>query len=199
MSHAVTRPSLLIRLRQEGDDRSWREFDAAYSDLIVRYGRRCGLQLADAEEVRQVVLAKLSRSLRSFEYDPRRGRFRDYLRQCVRNAIASFSSRHNLPLTPVSIDEATQAVAADEPDRAWDEEWVQHHYRRALQALRATTDTKTLVIFDELLRGADVAALAERFATTEANIRKIKQRMRERLEQTIRRQLADEEACDDSA
>jgi DNA-directed RNA polymerase specialized sigma24 family protein len=93
------------------------------------------------------------------------------------------------------MDEA--AMAANTPDPAWDEEWVQHHYRRAMHTLRATTESRTLAVFDEVLRGAGPAMLAERFGITEENVRKIKQRMRDRLEQTIRRQLADEEARED--
>jgi RNA polymerase sigma-70 factor (ECF subfamily) len=189
-----TRPSLLVRLRHR-DENAWREFDAAYSDLIVRYCRRCGLQLADAEDVRQLVLAKLSRSLQTFAYDPGRGRFRDYLRKCVRNAINSFASRHNPPAASVSMIEG--GLADDASDPTWDEEWIQHHYRRALQTLRATTETRTLAVFDQLLCGADPATVAERFATTEENVRKIKQRMRDRLQQTIERQLIDEDAGED--
>ena len=57
--HSPTRASLLIRLRRPADEAAWREFDAAYSELIVRYCRRLGLQLADAEDVRQLVLTWL--------------------------------------------------------------------------------------------------------------------------------------------
>jgi RNA polymerase sigma-70 factor (ECF subfamily) len=182
-------------MRRPGDEAAWREFDSAYSELIVRYCRRRGLQLADAEDVRQVVLTKLSHALRTFAYDSERGRFRDYLHRCVRNAIHSFAARHNRPVETVSMSEAnTPARENEELDRAWEDEWIQHHYRRALRALRATTDARTLAVFDELLRGACPATLATRFGITEANVRKIKQRLRDRLEQTILSQLADEDA-----
>lgn len=189
-----TRPSLLLRLRDSRDQRAWSEFDAAYSELIVRYARHRGLQFADAEEVRQSVLLKLSRSFSKWQFDPAKGRFRDFLGQCVRNAISTFFSRHKSTDSPVSIDEVSLPSAGlDAADAIWEAEWLQNHYRRALQTLRATTDARTLGVFEGLVSGGDPPELARRFETSEANVRKIKQRMRERLEETIRRQLADEE------
>ena len=72
------------------DDASWRQFDAKYRELILRYCRARGLQTSDAEDVRQIAMANLAKSLRSFEYKLTRGRFRGYLGQVVRSAI----SRH---------------------------------------------------------------------------------------------------------
>lgn len=188
----VTRPSLLLRLRDPRDQRAWMEFDTAYSDLVIRYARRRGLQFADAEEIRQSVMLKLARSLQGFEYDSEKGRFRNYLGRCVRNEIATFFSRHKQSPAPVfTIDNAP--ADADPIDAVWEAEWMQHHYRRAMQTLRATTDAKTLAVFEALLEGGEFAELAARFETSEANVRKIKQRIRERMEETIRRQLEDED------
>ncbi|MCA9253978.1 MAG: sigma-70 family RNA polymerase sigma factor, partial [Phycisphaerales bacterium] len=80
MSPDTTRASLLLRIRDPDDQRAWREFDGAYGELIVRYCRARGLQLVDAEDVRQLVMLNLSRSIPRFEYQPEVGRFRDYLR-----------------------------------------------------------------------------------------------------------------------
>ncbi|MCA9752374.1 MAG: sigma-70 family RNA polymerase sigma factor, partial [Gemmatimonadetes bacterium] len=89
----TTRPSLLLRLRDPSDRRSWAEFDARYGELIVRYCLRRGLQLADAEDVRQEVLVSLASALKTFEYSPERGRFRGYLGRAVRNAIFRQATR----------------------------------------------------------------------------------------------------------
>lgn len=195
MEPPATRPSLLLRVRDPADVESWRQFEAAYGDLIVRYCRRRGLQLADAEDVRQVVLSKLSRALRRFDYDPARGRFRDYLGRCVRNTLVTEIARHKSPPTTVSLHEGADVAppSADEGDPVWQEEWVQHHYRRALRTLRLTCDPQTLNVFEALVQGRSADELGPEFGITSAAVRKIKQRMRDRLQDLILRQIHDEE------
>ena len=56
----TTHPSLLARIQDLDDHAAWREFDARYRDLILRYCRRKGLQPSDAEYVRQIVMLNLA-------------------------------------------------------------------------------------------------------------------------------------------
>jgi RNA polymerase sigma-70 factor (ECF subfamily) len=60
---ATTRASLLSRVRDVADEAAWREFQALYHDLLIRFCRRQGLQEADAADVVQTVMANLLRSL----------------------------------------------------------------------------------------------------------------------------------------
>lgn len=91
-----TRPSLLLRLRDPSDAAAWRDFDHTYRDLILGYCHARGLQLGDAEDIRQTVMMNLSKAAQgSFEYRPERGRFRNYLARIVQNAIRRHFSRPN--------------------------------------------------------------------------------------------------------
>jgi RNA polymerase sigma factor (sigma-70 family) len=139
-------------------------------------------------------MSKVARSLRSFDYDPNRGRFRDYLGRAVRNAIASFFASHKPAAATVSLNEATHAVAVNDDTAAiWREEWAQHHYRRALATLRAQVDGRTVEIFNALLAGRSQDQIAEEFSASRAAIRKTKQRVRDRLQAIIASQIQDEE------
>jgi len=189
-----TRLSLLLRVRSS-DAEAWREFEAAYSGLIIRYCRRRGVQLADAEDICQSVLAKLSRSLRAFEYRPEKGRFRDYLGRSVQNALNSFFASHTRRPALVSLDEAARAAQPgdDAPDPLWVEEWVQYHYRRAMRALDGVVDERSLQVFDALVHGQSMTEVQSRFSMTPAAVRKVKQRVKDRLREIIARQIADED------
>ena len=81
-----TSETLLGRLRRRPrDERAWGEFARRYGAAIHRWCRRWHLQDADAADVTQEVLLKLSRVMSDFEYDPTL-RFRSWLKTAAHNA-----------------------------------------------------------------------------------------------------------------
>ena len=95
VDHELTQPSLLSRVRDGSDQAAWREFEAKYHELLLRYCRARGLQRSDAEDVRQIVMMNLAKFLRNFDYSPEKGGFRSYLGRVVRNSISRHFSRPN--------------------------------------------------------------------------------------------------------
>jgi RNA polymerase sigma-70 factor (ECF subfamily) len=91
--NAETRPSLLLRVRDSGDADAWRTFMTIYAPLVYGYVRRRGLQDADAADLTQDVMGEVARVIRSFEYQPARGRFRDWLFLIARRRLMRFSGR----------------------------------------------------------------------------------------------------------
>jgi RNA polymerase sigma-70 factor (ECF subfamily) len=76
----TTRVSLLTQLRQHPSDQAgWDEFVERYGRHIYQWCRQWKLQDADAEDVTQNILLKLTQKLRAFAYDPSRS-FRGWLR-----------------------------------------------------------------------------------------------------------------------
>lgn len=187
-----TRQSLLLRMRGPLDHPAWREFDRRYGELIVRYCRGCGLQLSDAEDVRQTVLMNLAKSLPSFDYRPERGRFRDYLRRATRNAIARhWRMRERFGQCGLATGEPSADGA--EHEREWEAAWVQHHYRLALQTLRQTSEAKSLQIFERFLQGDSVEEVAADFFMTSDAVRRVRERIRDRLRKLIAAQVRAED------
>src|SRR5690606_13769623 len=154
MEPRQTRASLLSRLREPSDDAAWREFDGTYRELIVRYCRSRHLQAADAEDVRQIVMLNLTRTLPSFAYDPARGRFRHYLCRTIRNAIFQFYARPSQRGEALSHVEPSLLATDDaaEQDEIWQREWMDHHYRLAMKTIRATFEPRSVEVFDRLLK-----------------------------------------------
>ena len=195
MGSETTQPSLLSRVRDPADDASWREFDAKYRELILRYCRARGLQTSDAEDVRQIAMANLAKSLRSFEYKPARGRFRGYLGQVVRSAISRHFKRPDTQARALdtSVLVTVEADDAGDADEVWEREWVRHHYRLAMQTVRAAFDPNSVQMFDRLLAGDSVSRLASDFQTTTQAVHKVKQRIRDRLKELIADQIKEED------
>ncbi len=198
MNQDLTRRSLLLRVRDSSDVAAWSEFEARYRELITRYARARGLQPADADDVCQAVMTKLCRSLRSFEYDPQKGRFRTYLHRAVRNEVAEQFSRPNRPPHAVGTEEATIRVVDvdDSADGLWEREWENHHLRLAMLTIRETFDEASVSVFERLLTGESPEAVSVRFGTTSQAVHKIKQRIRNRMHELIARQVAEEDEPD---
>ena len=75
-------------------------------------------------------------------------------------------------------------------------EWVLHHYRLAMQMMRSSYDERSLRVFDELVAGKSISDVATAFDLTAEAVRKIKQRVKERLREIVANQIHEED-CDD--
>lgn len=85
-----TRSTLLTQLREHPSDQAvWERFVELYGRHIYRWCRLWNLQDADAEDVTQNILMKLSQKLRSFAYDPTRS-FRGWLKTVAHHAWRDF-------------------------------------------------------------------------------------------------------------
>ena len=141
----ATRPSLLMQVRDHADAEAWRTFALLYAPLIYGYCRKSGLQDADAADVTQEVLKQVSQSIGGFDYDPLKGRFRDWLRTVTRHKVCRFlDRRHDGEL---SIGAAPLEVAEGPADA----EWADDFHSRVLEVvLRADPAA---------VRGDDLAGL----------------------------------------
>jgi RNA polymerase sigma-70 factor (ECF subfamily) len=195
--HTATSPTLLVRVRDPSDNTAWTEFETRYRDLIVRYCRRRGLNAADCDDVGQIVWMNLARGLRGFEYDPKRGRFRDYLGRIVNNAISRYFARKNVD--DRALDTGVLAVTPDEQQTAadaWEREWVDHHYRLAMRTIEACFDPRSVRVFNRLLAGAAPEDLSREFEISAQAIHQIRYRIKKRMQELIARQIREEDDPD---
>jgi RNA polymerase sigma-70 factor (ECF subfamily) len=186
----------MARLRDIDDQSAWREFEGQYRELMVRFCQRRGLQRADAEDVVQRAMTGLAKNFSKFAYDPNRGRFRDYLFRCVRNSLSDWSRRQDSRVSSLDTQLIGKLSADAGPEELarWEEEWVSHHYRLAMTSVRSFFEPRSLEIFERAVKGATVSELALQFQMTEEAVRKIRQRIKARLEELIACQIREEDA-----
>ena len=86
----MTRPTLLLRIRDHADDAAWGEFVEIYTPLIYNFATKKGIAHADAADVVQNVMRSVATAISGFNYDPTLGTFRSWLYTVTRNQINSF-------------------------------------------------------------------------------------------------------------
>ncbi len=86
----TTSPSLIFRIRDSGDATAWETFESTYAPVVRIYCRRRRIQEADIEDLVQDVMTTLMRAIRSFDYDPARGRFRAWFGTLTANRVCNY-------------------------------------------------------------------------------------------------------------
>lgn len=152
-----TRASLLERLKDTGDQRSWEEFHNVYGRLIRGFALKAGLTETEADEVVQETMAGAAQHLPAFRYDPQRCAFKTWLMNLARwRVIDQFRKRLPTasPAGPAT-DETRTATIERVPDPAgsdweqlWDGEWRTTPLQKALERVKQKVDPRQWQIFD---------------------------------------------------
>ena len=133
----LTQPSLLVRLRDRGDDLAWSEFVELYTPLIQRLARQKGLQEADAADLVQEVFGAVARWIDRYDPDPSKGSFRGWLSRIARNLILDALAarrRHPQGVGDTSVRRLLDAQPAPSPE---DTALFEAEYRRRVFAWAA--------------------------------------------------------------
>jgi RNA polymerase sigma-70 factor (ECF subfamily) len=146
-----TRPSLLVRIRDESDREAWRQFVDLYAPVIYSFARKRGLQDADAADLTQDVFRAVAGAIKSLEYDPRRGSFRGWLYTVARNKLNDFQDRQRRHWRGRG-DSATQIFlenqpAPEEDSALWEQEYEQRLFAWAAEQIRGDFKDSTWQAF----------------------------------------------------
>jgi RNA polymerase sigma factor (sigma-70 family) len=93
MAEPETRASLMLRLRDPGDQQAWARFVSIYEPLILRLMRKRGLQDADARDLTQQVIVTVMRAVDTWQPDGREASFRRWLFTIARRLSLQFIQR----------------------------------------------------------------------------------------------------------
>jgi RNA polymerase sigma-70 factor (ECF subfamily) len=130
-----TRPSLLVRLRDPRDQEAWRTFVDVYGPLIYAFGRKNGLQDADAADLTQAVLAAVHSGIGRLDYDPLKGTFRGWLYGVARNQLGKWRRSQGKDRASGDTEDLQQLAEQPAPDDAAD--WWEYEYQRQCFAVAA--------------------------------------------------------------
>ncbi len=193
-----TRQSLLHRLKDWEDQRSWEEFVRLYQGLILGTALKAGLPENVAQEVVQETWISVAKQMPGFTYDPQIGSFRSWLLAITRRRIIdqlrrkgrdpARASGESASATGTAAIERVPAPESLDLDRIWEEEWRQGLFQKALEGVRAEVDPKHFQIFDcYVLKAWPVEDVVRLLRVSSSQVYVVKHRFAALLKQRIKK------------
>ena len=159
-----TRPSLLHRLKDTKDDRSWQEFNDIYGKLIRGFAIKAGLTEDEAQEVVQETMISAVKNIPEFHYDPKVCSFKTWLLNLSNWRVQDQLRKRQAPSAPQAITGQAQDLsdvtartstiervpdaAGSELEAVWDQEWRTALLDAACARVKSQVDLKQWQIFD---------------------------------------------------
>ena len=197
-SWSNTRRTLLERLRRtRTNEGSWYEFFDTYSRLIYSVARKSGLSHADAEDIVQSTVLKISQYIGRFEPNPARGKFRNWVCLITKQQIANHYRRANrLPPIEEPAPDADHALPEIEDpvnqwNEIWDAEYFGHASDLALAEVKSKISPKQYQIFHlYCIKQHDVKQIAQMLGVSPNEVYLAKNRVLPMYEEATRNFLA---------
>lgn len=178
---------MLLRLRDPADDASWTEFAEIYTPLLYGYCKKRGIQQADAADIVQDVMRSVALAMRTFEYDPEKGKFKGWLFTAVRHAIGRyFKNLKRRPLTPADSQfiEMLESTPEESEQVDWDRDYQRELLKWALDKVKPEFAERIWNVFEQTaLHGRAPADVAEEIGMTKNAVAIAKFRVTKRLKE----------------
>lgn len=192
-----TRGTLLMRVRDPRDKQAWNQFAELYLPMVRGYCRRQGLQDADATDVAQEVMASVARAVRRLDYQPARGRFRNWLFVITRNQLRKFFTR-NQRRERGSGRTSIQQMLAEQPDgretKDWDEECRRRLFEWAAGRARAEfADTTWRAFVMTAVEGKAPKDVGEALGLSPAAVYTARSRVLSRVKELVARDVGEQD------
>jgi RNA polymerase sigma-70 factor (ECF subfamily) len=187
----ITRPSLLVRIRDGRDGEAWAQFVEIYGPPIYEYGRRHGFQDADAADLTQEVLRAVAAAAATFAYNPGKGSFRSWLFTVARTKridLGARLARHPRASGDSAVGRRLEAVAEplhDSEEADWDRALRQSQFDWAVTQIRSEFQESTWQAFFATMRGASPRDTARQLGMSAGAVYTARSRVLARLRRQI--------------
>lgn len=191
-----TRRSLILKLADWKDQRSWDEFYRTYWRLIYSVAIQAGLREQEAWDVVQETVLSIAKQSLKNTYDPSRGSFKTWLWNVTRWRISDqFRQRRKDTASANGESEHGELVPLDfVPDvgdssfeKIWDKEWQQNVMKAALERVKMKVSPKQFQIFDyNVIRGMKAGEVHRKLGVSIAQVYLAKHRVGSLLNKEVR-------------
>src|SRR5262245_22462097 len=193
----ATRVSLLARLKNPEDQRSWEDFYNTYSRMIYGLATHLGLSDAEAQDVLQETVIKVAEKMPGFQYNRAIGSFKSWLLTIARSRIIDTHRRRqreqarivsgSLSSSRTAVIERIADPASLNLDAIWDQQWKEGLVEAATDRVRRRVSPKQFQLYDCNVRKQWPAEkVAQLLGVTAADVHMAKHRITVLIKQQIR-------------
>lgn len=195
----ITQHEVIQALKDE-KSMAWDAFFTAYVPLIRLHGKDCGIKDEYLDDLVQDVMISVIKISKKFQYDPCKGRFRDFLKKIIRAKSMDILRRHYKKDAPLQhlVGETEEIVEAMEDvsllpgemlDKDFYDEWKNIFIKNCLKILRNDINIKHYQIYFLLeFQKYSVTEVAKYYNLPRVTIYSIRSRTEKKLS-TIARNL----------
>ncbi len=173
-----TDPALIRAIRNPSNYEAWKTFESRYAPIIRSFCISRGLSHHDASDVAQEVFLRVSKYGFADRYDPEQGTFRSYLFRVTRGVASA------IELEKLKHPSWDKLVVESEEN--WNEVWRTQTINLAIARVTASVSPQSRQVLSLTLRGLKPVEIAESTGLSKHMIYKSRQRLRTKIESTIR-------------
>lgn len=178
----LTRETLLKRLKSVDDDLAWEEFSFYYSRFIYSILVKSGVKQEDRDDLVQQVMLKVWKSLPNFDYDQKRGGFRNWLFIVSRNTAYNFLARDKRYTSTEEIEQLpVDGAVSPEIEEVIEDEWKRYISSLAFENVSKSCSPLSMDIFASSAEGETLGQIAKRLDMKENTVCRYKNRVKEKL------------------
>ncbi|MEI6176079.1 MAG: sigma-70 family RNA polymerase sigma factor [Verrucomicrobiota bacterium] len=201
-----TRKSLIARLENWEDQRTWDEFYQTYWRLIYSVAVKAGLRQDEAFDCVQETILSIAKQSKKKLYDPAQGSFKTWLMNMTRWRINDQFRKRRKDTAMVmgewendrktAVIDRVEDPAGDVLSRLWNIEWKKNVADAALSRVKAQVSPKQYQIFDcYVIKQWDARKVQEKLNVSMAQVYLAKHR----VGSVLKRELAKLDDEDDDA
>ena len=154
MGQFETRASLILRLKNTQDEKSWEQFVESYRAYICAVARGLGINEADLDDIAQKVVLKAWEKLPEFDYDQNVGRFKNWLAQITRNIVMTYQRGRAREQNKIqSFQESFAELAEKDFELLFEKQWKITIGEMAWQNIKSRFPEDAVKCFDLLNTG----------------------------------------------
>jgi len=182
-----TRPSLIIRLRDQADQAAWWSFVETYEPFLHHQILRQGVPSSHVDDVAQQVLMAIAASVDGWSDDGREASFRRWVNRVARNVVIKFMTRGRQQLAyggSESVEFLSQQEQPADPalERQYEHELIVWAAEKVRDEFAATS---WQAFWETMIEQRSVAEVAEQIGVSPGSIYMSRSRIINRLRDVV--------------
>jgi RNA polymerase sigma-70 factor (ECF subfamily) len=175
--HWKTQNTLILRAKDPNDQDAWDEFVTHYQPFIEKCIQNIAHRQNHNEDLLQIVMIELWKSISRFDVDQERAKFRTWMSRVIRNTVIDYLKREKK--APMALEEIPERWNDEtEIDRMIEKQWEIHISNLAIERVSKRFTGNAIQVFERSLEGESIENICSDLGITTASAYTLKNRVK---------------------